>query len=484
MHIHFIAIAGTGMGSLAGLLRARGHRVTGSDEGVYPPMSDSLAAWGIPVALGFRPENVLAERPDLVVIGNAVRAENPEARAAMEAGIPHQSFPQALFEHAMRGRRRIAVTGTHGKTTTTSMVATLLHEAGRDPSMLVGGIAQNFDGSFRDGAGPDFVVEGDEYDTAFFDKSPKFLHYRPQIAVLTSIEFDHADVYRDLAHMQGEFAKLLRGIPEDGAVVAAAGSEAIEAVLSRASCRVLRYGAGSADADYRARNLEAGPEGTRFQIEVGAPHAAAALPQYSDVQQVSALLPAYGAYNVNNSLAAVAVAQLCGVPLAQAAAALSAWRGVKRRQEVRGAARGITLVDDFAHHPTAVRETLAGLRARFPGRRLVAVFEPRSNTSRRARFEADFARALEAADLVLIQQVADEALYSAFGENPERLDAGRVAAQLESVGTPAAACADVGAIIERLAASCEPGDVVVTLSNGGFGGIWERLLQRLEAPQN
>ncbi|MDD9827531.1 MAG: Mur ligase family protein [Deltaproteobacteria bacterium] len=480
MHIHFIAIAGTGMGSLAGLLRARGHRVTGSDEGVYPPMSDSLAAWGIPVALGFRPENVLAERPDLVVIGNAVRAENPEARAVMEAGIPHQSFPQALFEHAMRGRRRIAVTGTHGKTTTTSMVATLLHEAGRDPSMLVGGIAQNFDGSFRDGAGPDFVVEGDEYDTAFFDKSPKFLHYRPQIAILTSIEFDHADVYRDLGHMQGEFAKLLRAMPRDGAVVAAAGSEAIEEVLRHAPCRVLRYGVESAAADFCAQNLEAGPEGTRFGIETTAPPAA---PQSSG-GQTRALLPAYGAYNVNNALAAVAAAQLCGVPLAQAAAALAAWRGVKRRQEVRGAARGITLVDDFAHHPTAVRETLAGLRARFPGRRLVAVFEPRSNTSRRARFEADFARALEAADFVLIQQVADEALYSAFGETPERLDAGRVAAQLETAGTPAAACADVDAIVERLAASCEPGDVVVTLSNGGFGGIWERLLQRLEAPQS
>lgn len=462
------------MGSLAGLLRARGHRVTGSDEGVYPPMSDSLAAWGIPVALGFRPENVLAPRPDLVVIGNAVRAENPEARAAMEAGIPHQSFPQALFEHAMRGRRRIAVTGTHGKTTTTSMVATLLHEAGRDPSMLVGGIAQNFDGSFRDGAGPDFVVEGDEYDTAFFDKSPKFLHYRPQIAVLTSIEFDHADVYRDLAHMQGEFAKLLRAMPRDGAVVAAAESETMEEVLRHAPCRVLRYGVESATADFCAQNLQAGPEGTRFEI------ATTAL-QFSG-GPARALLPAYGAYNVNNALAAVAVARLCGVPLAQAAAALSAWRGVKRRQEVRGAARGITLVDDFAHHPTAVRETLAGLRARYPGRRLVAVFEPRSNTSRRARFEADFARALEAADFVLIQQVADEALYSAFGENPERLDAGRVAAQLESTGTPAAACADVDAIIERLAARCEPGDVIVTLSNGGFGGIWERLLQRLEAP--
>ena len=480
MHIHFIAIAGTGMGSLAGLLRARGHRVTGSDEGVYPPMSDSLAAWGIPVALGFRPENVLAERPDLVVIGNAVRAENPEARAVMEAGIPHQSFPQALFEHAMRGRRRIAVTGTHGKTTTTSMVATLLHEAGRDPSMLVGGIAQNFDGSFRDGAGPDFVVEGDEYDTAFFDKSPKFLHYRPQIAILTSIEFDHADVYRDLGHMQGEFAKLLRAMPRDGAVVAAAGSEEIEEVLRHAPCRVLRYGVESAAADFCAQNLEAGPEGTRFGIETSALPAA---PQSSG-GQTRALLPAYGAYNVNNALAAVAAAQLCGVPLAQAAAALAAWRGVKRRQEVRGAARGITLVDDFAHHPTAVRETLAGLRARFPGRRLVAVFEPRSNTSRRARFEADFARALQAADFVLIQQVADGALYSAFGETPERLDAGRVAAQLETAGTPAAACADVDAIVERLAASCEPGDVVVTLSNGGFGGIWERLLQRLEAPQS
>jgi UDP-N-acetylmuramate: L-alanyl-gamma-D-glutamyl-meso-diaminopimelate ligase len=466
MHIHFVAIAGTGMGALAGLLKQRGHEVTGSDENVYPPMSTALERWGIPVALGFRAENVQAKRPDLAVIGNAVRRENPEARAILESGIAYRSFPDALYEHAIRGKHSVVVAGTHGKTTTTSLVGTLLLEAGREPSLLVGGLAENFGGSFRDGAGPEFVVEGDEYDTAFFDKTPKFLHYHPDTLVVTSIEFDHADIYRDLAHVEGEFAKLVAGLPAGGTLIAASGGETLDRAAARAPCRVLRYGLEDG-SDVEARGLEPGPEGTRFELAVRGAGA------------VRALLPAWGAYNVANALAAVAVAHVRGVPLERASAGLARWRGVKRRQEIRGEAGGVTVVDDFGHHPTAVRETLAALRGRFPGRPLVAVFEPRSNTSRRAVFQREYAEAFDAAARVVVQVVPDAPIYSAFGGEPERLSAEQLARDVGARGIPAVALPDVDAIVDHLAKSCAPGDVVVTLSNGGFGGIWGKLLARL-----
>jgi UDP-N-acetylmuramate: L-alanyl-gamma-D-glutamyl-meso-diaminopimelate ligase len=466
MHVHFVAIAGTGMGSLAGLLAQRGHRVSGSDENVYPPMSTALERWGIPVAIGFRPENVLAERPDLVVIGNAVRRENPEARAAIEAGIAYRSFPDALYEHAIRGKHSVVIAGTHGKTTTTSLVATLLEAAGRDPSLLVGGLSENFAGSFRDGRGPEFVVEGDEYDTAFFDKTPKFLHYHADTLVVTSIEFDHADVYRDLADVEAEFAKLVAGLPREGTLIAAKGSATLDALASLSPCRVLRYGIEDG-SDVEARAPRAGADGTRFELRVRGAGAA------------QARLPAWGDYNVANALAAVAVAVVRGVPLDAAAAGLARYRGVKRRQELRFTSGGVSVVDDFGHHPTAVRETLAALRQRFPGRPLVAVFEPRSNTSRRAVFQREYAEAFDAAARVVVQLVPDARIYSAFGDEPERLDAARLARDVSARGIPAVALPDVDAIVDHLAKSCAPGDVVVTLSNGGFGGIWEKLLARL-----
>jgi len=466
VHVHFVAIAGTGMGSLAGLLKERGHTVTGSDENVYPPMSTALERWGIPVAIGFRPENVLARRPDLAVIGNAVRRENPEARAVIDGGIPYRSFPDALYEHAIRGKHSVVIAGTHGKTTTTSIVATLLLEAGRDPSLLVGGLAENFGGSFRDGAGPEFVVEGDEYDTAFFDKTPKFLHYHPDTLVITSIEFDHADIYRDLAHVEGEFVKLVKGLPAGGTLIAATGSRSLDEVAGEAPCRVLRYGIEDG-SDVEARRLEPGPEGTRFELSVrGAGRAAA-------------LLPAWGDYNVANALAAAGVCAARGVALDRIVAGLARFRGVKRRQEVRGEAGGVTVVDDFGHHPTAVRETLAALRGRFPGRPLVAVFEPRSNTSRRAVFQREYAEAFDAAARVVVQIVPDAPIYSAFGGEPERLSAEQLARDVSARGIPCVALPDVDAIVDHLAKSCAPGDVVVTLSNGGFGGIWGKLLERL-----
>ncbi len=310
------------------------------------------------------------------MIGNAVRADNPEARAAIDAGLPYLSFPDALYQHAIKGKHSVVVAGTHGKTTTGSIIATLLFETGRDPSMLVGGITANFDGSFRDGAGPDFVVEGDEYDTAFFDKTPKFLHYHARTLVITSVEFDHADIYRDLGQVKDEFRKLVQSMPADGAVIAAVEEPNVADVVAGAPCRVIGYAVdGDGDAEIRARALQASQTGTRFElvrdgVVVARPEA-----------------PFHGRHNVANALAAIAVLESRGVPIGEIVAALPRYAGVKRRQEVRGEVDGVTVIDDFAHHPTAVRETLAAMRARYPGRRVIAVFEPRSNTSRRTVFQ-------------------------------------------------------------------------------------------------
>jgi UDP-N-acetylmuramate: L-alanyl-gamma-D-glutamyl-meso-diaminopimelate ligase len=465
-HVHLIAIAGTGMGALAGLLRARGVRVTGSDRTLYPPMSEALARWGIPVALGFEAKN-LVPRPDLVVIGNAVRADNPEARAAIESGIPYRSFPDALYELAIAGRHSVVVAGTHGKTTTASLLGTLLVETGQDPSVLVGGVATNFDGPFREGAGPHFVVEGDEYDTAFFDKTPKFLHYHPRTLLLTSVEFDHADIYRDLEHVKEAFRALVRGMPADGAIVAALDDANVCDVLGGAPCPVIGYGVGEGEHGWRALELEAGPAGTAFRVV------------RDEAELARARVPLHGRHNVANALGALATAHALGVPVARAAEALGAFRGVRRRQEVRGEARGVTVLDDFAHHPTAVRETVAAMRARYPGRRLVAVLEPRSNTSRRALFQRDFADALAQADRVVISIVPREPLYSATGAVTEFLDAEQIAAELRARGRDAAALEGVPAIVDHLAAASAPGDVVLVMSNGDFGGLWGKLLERL-----
>ncbi len=469
MHVHFVAIAGTGMGSLAGLLKSRGWRVTGSDRSVYPPMSTALAGWGIPVQEGFDASHVLEPRPDLVVIGNAVRPDNPEARAALEARLPILSFPDALYEHAIRGRHSVVVAGTHGKTTTTSMIATLLHEVGRDPSMLVGGIAANFDASFREGAGPEFVVEGDEYDTSFFDKTPKFLHYHPETLVLTSVEFDHADIYRDLGHVKQQFVDLVSRMPAGGRIVAAAGDATVDEVLRHATCSVARYGVEMPlpRGGYLAHDLQVDREGTRFRV------------RREDGEEVEARLRMVGRHNVANALAALAVLDGRGIPLSEAARALEAYRGVKRRQEERGTAGGVLVIDDFAHHPTAVRETLEALAARHAGRRIVALFEPRSNTSRRAIFQEAYARAFDAAGHVVVVRVPEGPLYSATGEVGERLSADRLVSDLEARGLSAVACDDVEAILRHLRGELVAGDVVVTLSNGGFGGIWGKLLDQL-----
>ena len=464
-HVHLVAIAGTGMGALAGLLHARGLRVTGSDRALYPPMSEMLASWGIPVALGYDAKN-LEPRPDLVVIGNAVRPDNPEARAAIDGGIPYCSFPDALHAFAIASRHSVVVAGTHGKTTTTSLLGALLGELGFDPSVLVGGVALDFGGPFRDGAGPHFVVEGDEYDTAFFDKTPKFLHYHPRTLLLTSVEFDHADIYRDLEHVKQAFRALVRGMPADGTIVAALDDPNVRDVLEGAPPRIVGYGLG-AGPGFRALDLEPGPAGTAFRV-------------LRDGEELArAVVPLYGRHNVSNAVGALATAAALGAPVEAAAAALARFRGVRRRQEVRGTVAGVTVLDDFAHHPTAVRETIAAMRARFPGRRLVAVLEPRSNTSRRALFQSDFADALAGADRAVIAVVPREPIYSNTGVVTEYLDADRVAADLRARGVEAEAIDGVDAIVARLAATCRAGDVVLVMSNGDFGGLWGKLLERL-----
>jgi len=483
------------MGSLAGLLAARGIEVTGSDKALYPPMSTALARWGIPVVEGFDPANLEGapfgseRRPDLVVIGNAVRKDNPEARAAIESGLPYRSFSDALYELAMACKHRVVVSGTHGKTTTTSMIAALLFATGRDPSLLVGGISLDLGGSFREGAGEHFVVEGDEYDTAFFDKTPKFLHYHPQTLVITSVEFDHADIYRDLEHVKSAFRELVLGMPAEGTIVADWSYANVREVVEGAPCRVLRYrvldshadraaaGGGprvlaDADADaealdWSAAGLSTGAEGTDFQL---------ARPGGAPVQ---ASLPMHGAFNVANAVAALAVLDTLGVPLAEGLEALRGFRGVKRRQEIRGEAAGVVVIDDFAHHPTAVRGSVAALRERYADRRLVAIFEPRTNTSRRAVFQEQYGEAFGGADHVIVRRVPDEPIYSATGEASELFSADELVATLLRRGISAEAFDEVDAIVADRARMSRSGDVILVMSNGDFGNIWEKLLAAL-----
>jgi UDP-N-acetylmuramate: L-alanyl-gamma-D-glutamyl-meso-diaminopimelate ligase len=467
-HAHFLGVGGTGMGSLAGLLRGRGVRVTGSDQQVYPPMSLALERWGIPVALGYRAENVLDDPPDLVVIGNVVRPDNSEARAAIDAGLAYRSFPDALYELAMKGKHPVVVTGTHGKTTTSALVASLLARVGRDPSFLVGGILQGFEGSFREGSGEHFVVEGDEYDTAFFDKTPKFLHYGARTAILTSVEFDHADIYRDLEHVKASFRQLVRSLPSGGRLVACLDDPNVRELVADAPCPVVGYGVDPQEpASWEARGLAAGAGGTGFRL-------------VHDAQVVARVeLPLHGRHNVANGLAALVTAVSLGVPVDVAVAALEDFRGVKRRQEWRGEAAGVVVIDDFAHHPTAVRETIAAVRDRFPEQRLWAAFEPRSNTSRRGVFQREYVQALSGADQVVIARVPEGALYSATGEVTERLSSERVASDLRGRGIPAESFTSSDLIAQHLARECAPGDVVLVMSNGDFGGLVLKLLGRL-----
>ena len=469
--IHLVGVAGTGMGSFAGMLKAAGHEVTGSDQNVYPPMSDMLRSWAIPVLTPYDPANLDIVKPDLVVIGNVIRRVNPEATEVRARRLPQMSFPAALGTFFLQARHSVVVTGTHGKTTTTALLGHVLAAAGRDPSFLVGGVARNYDASFRLGSGPHFVVEGDEYDTAYFDKGPKFLHYRPRTAILTSVEFDHADIFRDLAHYEAAFERFVRIIPADGCLVANAAHPSVLRIAGGTAARVVTYALGTGSAavpapEYAAQDLAHGPEDVRFTV------------RERGRLLGTATLPGSGAHNVENALGVVAVARELGLDFGAIKQGLATFAGVRRRQEIRGETGGVLVIDDFAHHPTAVRATIAAIRARFPGRRLWAVFEPRSNTSRRRIHQQEYVDALAGAPCVALRVPEPHDMVPAA----QRLDADRVVAELRARGVDARAEAGVDRLVGAVAEAARPGDAVLVMSNGAFGGFVDRLLAALKRP--
>jgi UDP-N-acetylmuramate: L-alanyl-gamma-D-glutamyl-meso-diaminopimelate ligase len=468
-HIHLIGICGTAMASLAGMLNERGFRVTGSDAAAYPPMSDFLRDLGIPVAQPFDAKN-LDPRPDLVVVGNAISRGNVELEHILDHRIPFCSLPQLLHEEFLRGKEVLVVAGTHGKTTTTSMLSWIFHSAALDPSFLIGGIAENFGSSFHLGQGKHFIIEGDEYDTAFFDKGPKFLHYFPDSIILTSVEFDHADIYKDLEAVETAFKRLVNLVPRrgriiafDGAVGTASESTSLERCLSKPFCPVDRYGTGPR-ANWRITNLRLDPGRTSWTVT------------HNNLPWADLEFPLAGEYNVWNATAAAALADSCGIDKDAIAAALKTFKSVKRRLEVKAQVNGITIIDDFAHHPTAIAGTLKALRARYPGSRLWAILEPRSNTLRRRVLQSDLAHSLALADEIVVAGVFRS---EAVPEN-ERLELPALAAEIERNGHRVRLLADADAIVQTVAPEMKSGDVIAILSNGGFGGIYEKLPARLQ----
>jgi UDP-N-acetylmuramate: L-alanyl-gamma-D-glutamyl-meso-diaminopimelate ligase len=461
--VHIMGICGTAMGAIAGMLHDAGYAVTGSDKGVYPPMSDYLAGLGIEVMEGFVAANLERDPPpDLVVVGNVIRAVYEEAEALVAGPLPYCSFPHLLGERFLKDARSIVVAGTHGKTTTTALTAWMADGAGLNPGYLVGGVVVGWDRTARAGGGGHFVIEGDEYDTAFFDKEPKFLHYRARTAILTSVEFDHADIYRDLDHVQESFRKLVAGMPADGLLIARWDSPTVREVCADAPCEVWGYGPGQ-DWDGRVDSVDHDAGTMTFTV----------LRDRAPVGRfVSCMV---GEHNLYNQVAAVAALVREGCAPADLAAALASFRGIKRRQEIRGEPGGVTVLDDFAHHPTAVRVTLEALRLRFGGRRLWAIFEPRSASSRRRVFQSAYAAAFDAADLTIIAPLYDPSRIA----EEERLDPAALAAGVRARGREASHLPDVDAIVAAVAANAVEGDVVAVLSNGGFGGLHDKLIAAL-----
>ena len=450
MHVHILGICGTFMGGIAALARAAGHRVTGSDANVYPPMSTQLEAQGIRLIEGFGPDQLLLE-PDVYVIGNVITRGNALMEEILNGGLPYISGPQWLAENVLRGREVAAVAGTHGKTTTSSMLAWILQDAGRDPGFLIGGIPSNFGMSARAGAGRAFVIEADEYDTAFFDKRAKFVHYRPRHLLLTNLEYDHADIYPDLASIERQFHHLVRTVPASGRITWNLGDSNLKATLAMGAWTPLVEYARESAAEWRTRLVT--PEGGAFEV------------LHRDAPVGVVRWPLIGLHNVENGLAAIACAAGMAVLPAQAAAALSRFAGVKRRLELRGEVGGIRVYDDFAHHPTAVALTIDGVR-RQPGRgRIVAVLEPRSNTMRLGVHREELAESLAGADRVFLYQPAGQDF---------KLDG--VAAAL---GEKAAVKGELPALVDALVEDLKSGDRVLIMSNGGFGGLHERLLAAL-----
>ncbi|HWN99795.1 MAG TPA: UDP-N-acetylmuramate:L-alanyl-gamma-D-glutamyl-meso-diaminopimelate ligase [Blastocatellia bacterium] len=460
-HYHLIGICGTAMASLAGMLIQQGHKVTGSDENVYPPMSHELERLGIAAREGYRPENIVGH-PDIIVVGNAITRGNPELEFVLNEKLYYTSMAAVVQDNFIRGHHSIVIAGTHGKTTTTSLMAWAMERAGANPSFLVGGVAENFQSSFRVTDGRYFVIEGDEYDTAYFDKGPKFMHYLPDTVVLNNVEFDHADIYRDLEAVKFAFSRLINLIPSSGALIAGWDSDIVRELSKRAFCKIDSFGIDEG-ANWRARDIDFSGELTTFTVEL------------TGRRFGSYRTPLAGSFNVRNCLAAIATCETLGFDRTAVSQALAEFRSVKRRMQVRGAVRGVTIIDDFAHHPTAVRETLVAARAKYPGCRLVAIFEPRSYTAQIRAFQEQFERALSEADSIVIAGLFHPERYTANSAISPVV----IVDHLRSLGREAEFIPSVEEIVSHLAPRLKKDDVVVIMSNGSFGGIHDKLMQAL-----
>lgn len=455
-HIHFIGICGTAMASVAAALKSRGHTVTGSDQNVYPPMSTFLQDQEIDVAVGYC-ESHVANNPDLVVIGNAMSRGNPEVEAVLNRKLRYCSLPELLKEGFIRGKRAIVVCGTHGKTTTTALLTWVFEHNGLNPSYLIGGLANNLGQGARFTESEWFIIEGDEYDTAFFDKRSKFVHYLPEVAIINNLEFDHADIFEDLAAIQTSFSRLVNIVPGNGLLLVNGDDENINPLLDISHCPVSRFGTGPQN-DICCEDLRFDANGSIFKLGGS-----------------RFRIPMIGELNVRNAMAAVAVARHAGIKEEQIQSAFDTFQGIRRRQEISGEVGGITVIDDFGHHPTAIRETLKALRHRFNGRRVWALFEPRSNTTRRNVFQAELVTALTEADQIVVAQVARLDQVPAH----ERLDPERLMAEISDTGKPAAYLDNVDAIVAHVCDEVCETDVLCVFSNGGFDGIHRKLLDRL-----
>jgi UDP-N-acetylmuramate: L-alanyl-gamma-D-glutamyl-meso-diaminopimelate ligase len=456
--VHFVGICGTAMASAAAAMQVKGVKVTGSDQNVYPPMSTFLAERKIEVNAGYSEQN-LAYKPDLIVIGNAISRGNPEAEYVLDHKLRYCSLPELLKEFFIQGKRALVVAGTHGKTTTTSLLTWVFEHNGLNPSYLIGGIPNNLGQGARFTDSPWFVIEGDEYDTAFFDKRSKFVHYQPEVAIINNLEFDHADIFKDLESIQTSFKHFIRLVPRNGLLLGNGDDFNLAPLLNVTHCPVKRFGLGENNA-VQAFNIRYGPTATEFEIPSFKFH-----------------LNLLGELNVRNAMAVVACAKHCGLKNHQIQAAFDTFKGIKRRMELRGIAGGVTVLDDFGHHPTAIRETLRALRIKYPQQKLWAIFEPRTNTTRRNIFQQELADSFADADAVIISQVARlELLAPAERLNPEKL-----IQDLATAGKAAAYLPDVDAIVSHVAGKAQGGEVVCVFSNGGFGGIHGKLLQRLGA---
>jgi len=469
MHYHLIGICGTAMASLAGMLQGRGHRVTGSDENVYPPMSTMLEGLGIQILRGYDATH-LQPAPDCVVVGNAIPRGNPEVEETLNHRILYRSLPEVLKEEFIRGCRSLVIAGTHGKTTTTSIAAWVMDQGGLDPSFLVGGVVQNFGASFRVSDSEYFIIEGDEYDTAYFDKGPKFMHYLPELGIVNNIEFDHADIYMDLDAVKLAFRRFMNLIPGNGSLIVGWDSPQVRDVVASFGTKLftkLETFGTCEDARWQAREIDYVGHMTRFRV-------------FRDGSEWETFqTPLIGEFNVRNCLAVIVAADAWGIERKAIVEALASFKSVRRRCEIRGEVNGVTVIDDFAHHPTAVRETLNALRQRYPDRRLFAVFEPRSWSSRLAVFQQEYVDAFVPADYVVVASVFDTAKAV---EKGRVLDTAKLIADIAAQGKPAIAISDVEEIVRSLSGELRAGDVVAIMSNGGFGGIHEKLLDALGTP--